>query len=878
MSAWSQVAGEYFFDTDPGFGLASAIQLQPGTQDVPIPTASLGEGLHTLHLRAMDAEGQWSQTLERTFYVMPKAASQAVSGEYFIDLDRGHGRCTPFGSVVGEKTYMLNISSLGEGLHTLGFRTKDSDGQWSQTLTRTLYVRSKAPSRLTIGEYFVDTDPGEGKATPFEASVGQQSVVFDMSHLSVGSHTLTVRTRDDVGNWSNPQTTRFFVFNEIEAPVDITDAIHAHVSTPGSLATVLESNGADVATIEKLVVSGTLDATDLQLLSTAMPCLSTLDMSAADLTVIPESMFAGNTTIARVVLPLSTKLVEYRAFRGCTNLVQIIFPEGLYELEEGVCENCKSLTCVVLPSTLSISATLFNGCTNLGVVVCSAANVPRCFNSYSAWYDSNLLAKRTLIVPSISISEYSSRAPYSYFSSIESKSNYTSTLNCITNLTIAEDYRPDNRPDMIVRKLDEISTFSGHATIQGTLPLLLGQLTIQNNRYLDNKKNSYNFNGGLSGTIVNEGYIRADKAELQLEVDAGAWQFFTLPFDARLSDLSIEPYFNTDRTMLGSHNYISIKRYSGSRRASGLDAWVNVASGETLKAGEGYIVQCTASGEFTSYWGDGTDMEEADRMQLTFRKPDPVELTPKSIELPLSNYAAEFAHNRGWNLVGNAYPCWYDTRALNLDGTFIVWNPEYETYKAYSTLDDDYILAPGEAFFVQCPLDNTQLVFSNTGRQHKGIANEQSSQVQRRQAKTESERLVVNLSLVSKDSEDATRIVLNPNSEVGYECNRDASKFMSLNTMIPQLYSVEDGVALAINERPFDNHIISLGLRIPTDGEYTIKLPTDCQCYVILVDDVTGAIVCLNEEDYHFESEAGCFEDRFILLVSKKQSMNIAKL
>lgn len=876
MSAWSQVAGEYFFDTDPGFGLASAIQLRSGQQDVSISTASLGEGLHTLHLRAVDAEGQWSQTLERTFYVMPKAASQAVSGEYFIDIDRGHGRCTPFGSVVGEKSYMLNVSSLGEGLHTLGFRTKDSDGQWSQTLTRTLFVRAKSPSRLTLGEYFVDTDPGLGEAIPFEAAIGRQSIVFDMSHLSVGSHTLTVRTRDDMGNWSSPQTTRFVVYDELDAPLDLTGAVVAHVSTPGSLSTVLESLGADATTIDRLVVGGQLDATDLALLSTGMPSLSTLDMSEAAVSVIPESFLSGHAAIARVALPLGTKRVKDSAFWGCKRLVQILLPEGLEELEEGVCENCTSLTSIVLPSTLAISTTMFNGCTNLGVVICSAATVPYNRSAYS-WYDSKQLAKRTLIVPSTSISAYTSREPYKYFGTIEAKSHFPASLSCYGSLTVAEDYRPDNRPDLVVGKLDMHSTAIGHATVRGTSPLLVGQLTLQNNRYLDDR-DSYSYDGGASGTIIAESYVRADRAELQLNVKACEWQFFTPPFDVRTSDMSMEPWFDTSQTLLGSHSYISIKRYSGSRRANGLDAWVSVPSGETLKAGEGYIVQCNAAGEFASYWSDGTEMYDADRMQLTFHRADPVELTPKSIEMTLSNDAAEFAHNRGWNLVGNAYPCWYDTRALNLDGTFVVWSSDRETYKAYSTLDDDYVLAPGEAFFVQCPLDNPQLVFHNYGRQHTGVASKEAPHAQRRRAKATSDRRVLNLSLVSEAGEDATRIVLNPSAELAYEGNRDAAKFMSLNARTPQLYSLEGSVQMAINERPVDNHIVSLGLRIPAAGTYTLRLPAACPCSVDLLDNATGAIISLNREDYTFQAEAGIIEDRFVLLVAKDEVIEMANI
>lgn len=59
-------------------------------------------------------------------------------------------------------------------------------------------------SGVTGGECYVDSDPGQGRGTAMAYSAGKltASKTFGLGSLSVGSHTLYVRSQDKAGNWS----------------------------------------------------------------------------------------------------------------------------------------------------------------------------------------------------------------------------------------------------------------------------------------------------------------------------------------------------------------------------------------------------------------------------------------------------------------------------------------------------------------------------------------------------------------------------------------------------------------------------------------------------------------------------------------------------
>lgn len=118
------------------------------------------------------------------------------------------------------------------------------------------------------------------------------------------------------------------------------------------------------------------------------------------ITVLPNGVFDGCSLLERVVMP-SVTVVGRSAFEDCTGLKEIEFQSGLTALEESAFEGCSSLSTVVLPdTTVSLGERCFyqSGLENLKADGVQAI-------AYNAFYGCEKLT--ALNLPSVvSIEEY----------------------------------------------------------------------------------------------------------------------------------------------------------------------------------------------------------------------------------------------------------------------------------------------------------------------------------------------------------------------------------------------------------------------------------------------------------------------------------------
>jgi hypothetical protein len=191
---------EYFIDSDPGYGLATAVE-SPFT----IPLTDLSPGVHTVYIRAKDEKGQWSQTISRQFVKRQGYSESATAPntmEYFIDNDPGYGNGDN-----SPKSLVVPIADLPVGLHKIYFRAKDENGNWSATIKRDfvkLHNKKTIDPSLVLLEYYFDEDPGFGNGHSISLEEENQSIVFDidLTPLDNGFHHLYIRGKDAAGNWS----------------------------------------------------------------------------------------------------------------------------------------------------------------------------------------------------------------------------------------------------------------------------------------------------------------------------------------------------------------------------------------------------------------------------------------------------------------------------------------------------------------------------------------------------------------------------------------------------------------------------------------------------------------------------------------------------
>lgn len=586
-----------------------------------------------------------------------------------------------------------------------------------------------------------------------------------------------------------------------------------------------------------------------------------------------------DTAIDTLNCPSTLRNIYNAAFAGCRNLRQINLNEGLTRIEQYALANNKA-TEIVLPSSLEYCAGgAFDDCDSLVTIEARSVMPPN--TGSGCPLTSSDLTKAVLYVPVWSLAEYQLATGWNQFYTFRTSDfmpQYVK-VNKDFYFTLRDELDPDYRPDIELTVTNNQITDSqgnsdyqhGNLTISGRSKLAVNDFSMVLSPYAKySYEQNYYYNENYRylrpTSLIVKGEMRAENVTINLWNATERWQFVSFPFDVKVSD--IVPVDSTTSWVIRSH--------SGAERAAGNTAavWQNLSADDVLQAGKGYIMQCYKP-------NDGNNYYEA--AQFTVR---PLTTTVNRQQIfnadnrtvALEEHLAEFEHNRSWNLIGNPYPSYFDTRFLDFGAPFMVWNSNNQNYEAYSPVDDSYILAPAEAFFVQRPVDQESITFLKDGRQTDRYARtlveeEPASAPQRiraaydSNAHTAAQRTVFNITL-AKDGQqaDRTRVVINEAATMQYDLSRDAAKFTGTEPAVSQIFTINGATRYAINERPLNNGQALLGLHFGTDGTYTIGLSNQPDGQVTLEDRLTGTKLQLNgTAGYSFTAKAGDSTDRFVL-------------
>lgn len=584
-----------------------------------------------------------------------------------------------------------------------------------------------------------------------------------------------------------------------------------------------------------------------------------------------------NTAIDTLNCPSTLRNIYSSAFAGCRNLRQINLNEGLTRIERYALANNKA-TEIVLPSSLEYCAGgAFDDCDSLVTIEARSVMPPN--TGSGCPLTSSDLTKAVLYVPVWSLAEYQLATGWNQFYTFRTSDfmpQYVK-VNKDFYFTLRDELDPDYRPDIELTYTSNQITDSqgnsdyqhGNLTISGRSKLAVNNFSMVLSPYFKYTKDSNGYYGNTYLTptcLIVKGEMRAENVTINLWNATERWQFVSFPFDVKVSD--IVPVDSTTSWVIRGH--------SGAERAAGNAAavWQNLSADDVLQAGKGYIMQCYKPNDKNGNY---------DAAQFTVR---PLTTTVNRQQIfnadnrtvALEEHLAEFEHNRSWNLIGNPYPSYFDTRFLDFGAPFMVWNSNNQNYEAYSPVDDSYILAPAEAFFVQRPVDQESITFLKDGRQTDRYARtlveeEPASAPQRiraaydSNAHTAAQRTVFNITL-AKDGQqaDRTRVVINEAATMQYDLSRDAAKFTGTEPAVSQIFTINGATRYAINERPLNNGQALLGLHFGTDGTYTIGLSNQPDGQVTLEDRLTGTRLQLNgTAGYSFTAKAGDSTDRFVL-------------
>ena len=169
-------------------------------------------------------------------------AQQLNYAEYFFNNDPGKGNGIPLVISPGNTSDIsLSIpsASLAAGIHTLFIRYCDTNGKWTLAEGRNIMVMNNAGTaqdNISSGEYFFNTDPGQGNGLPlsFTAGIAPDFLSnFSTASLSAGVNNLFVRLRNSSGHWSLAEKRVFYVIKNLSGTQNITQAEYFFNNDPG---------------------------------------------------------------------------------------------------------------------------------------------------------------------------------------------------------------------------------------------------------------------------------------------------------------------------------------------------------------------------------------------------------------------------------------------------------------------------------------------------------------------------------------------------------------------------------------------------------------------------------------------------------------------
>lgn len=546
--------------------------------------------------------------------------------------------------------------------------------------------------------------------------------------------------------------------------------------------------------------------------------------------------FSQCSQLKDIILPSEVETISYHAFEYCNNLASIQFPPSLKRIESYAFSGCSKLSSINLPGLTSISENTFNGCSNLTEVKlpstlerigdnafssCDNLNKVYTYTVLPINIDQNTFTNfkaTTLYVPTQSYDNYYWSTQWGQFKEIKEFDEPYTYIYLDNEFTLEK--RFEGTPDIDIKN-------NGALTVNGKDNQNAGEVTVKGD------------GNSSAGTLITDGNLDAKKLRFDITVNANQWYFFSFPFDINLADIKTP----------GKYVF---RKYNGSLRADqGTGGWVDLASDETtLKQGVGYIFQTAQSGNLT----------------LRVTKEKFGKLDANNIVKDLSSYPSADEQNASWNFIGNPQISYMDAASLGYDAPITYWNGN--SYEAVRPGDDEFALQPFQAFFVQKPVDVSNIEFKAEDRitKSESINKQNNARARRIGRGINPERLLINLTLSDGNHTDKTRVVFNDKKSQAYELDCDAAKFAAINDA-PQFYTIEAKAGnLAINERPMGS--VKLGFAAKKAGNFTISAKRMDQP-MLLQDNQTGATYDLTEGDYQFASNAGTFENRFVLVPSR---------
>lgn len=517
----------------------------------------------------------------------------------------------------------------------------------------------------------------------------------------------------------------------------------------------------------------------------------------------------------------TVETIGTRCFITCTGLKKVVLGNNISRINEYAFTDCNALEELHIGSSVSNldSRCFYTTSSSLKKVYVTAPAPPSVYNntSYYPFYSTSGV---TLYVPEYAMVSYKLDNYWSKFTKVEPNPNHPDKVNLYKKLELTSNARIPNSPDIYIGK-------GGSLIVNGDNAQAFGKYT------------QYMNIGETSSSLISRcKEMTSTSSQFDFFIGAtsgyGYWYYLCMPFDVKRSDI-----------ILPEGTAIAVRYYdSESRATNGVGGnWKDVSADAVLQTGKGYIFRSSKEGDV------GFPATEETHNAI-FRS--------EAITTPLVEYAAEESANAGWNLVGNPYPCFYDIYYMDFAAPITTWDVDNRTYKAYSATDDNFVLTPLQAFFVQKPSLVEAITFQPAGRQINKTIDHSALAMRRAARSKQVQRKLVDVALTCADRTDRTRVVVNANASDDFCADNDAVKMMAYEGT-PQIYTIAGADQLAVNEGAHRSGSVALGMYLPADDVYTIAIDRN-ELGAKLLD--YGVEV---EMPYTFSAAEGYADDRFTL-------------
>ena len=506
-------------------------------------------------------------------------------------------------------------------------------------------------------------------------------------------------------------------------------------------------------------------------------------------------------------------------FYNCYSLKKVKLGDNITTIPSGAFYACHALEEVVLGSSINSLGSNCFGSDRANVLkrVYITAPAPPAVGSTPFYSPTSV----TLYVPEYAMVSYKLDNYWSKFTKVEPNPNTPDKVNIYKKLELTSNARIPNSPDIFIGT-------GGALIVNGDNPQTFGKYT----QYMTIADNT-------SASLINRcKQMTSSSSQFNFYIGAtsgsGYWYYLCMPFDVKRSDI-----------ILPEGTSIAVRYYDSESRATNgaTGNWKDVAADGILRKGQGYIFRTNNTADV------GFPATEETHNDI---------FCSEAVTTPLVQYAAVESANAGWNLVGNPYPCFYDIYHMDFTAPITTWNVSNRTFSAYSVADDNFVLTPLQAFFVQKPELVDAITFQPAGRQINKTIDHSALAMRRAARSKQVQRKLVDVSLTCADRTDRTRIVVNANASDDFCADNDAVKMMAYEGT-PQIYTIAGADQLAVNEGAHRDGSVALGMYLPADDVYTIAIDRD-ELGVKLLD--YGVEV---EMPYTFSAAEGYADDRFTL-------------